>query len=630
MSDLSPAEVVLVATMAAAPVHLAMRALAVCACVMACFLSHAAAADRYNDPGEQLPIGSDNDDTVNSSSPPPLQSFVGRLNFSSSAPHLFASVHGLLQQWPNTVFPNGHTFAAATIPAYTLLYHGLWADKKDADNPEHISPPSPEWLAFDAEMSYAIMGSSRRSWLLTYQTTRPVRVLYIDGESAALMGLGQLDSQMLLLYANVTGPRYPSRGSWIRPEYDRARGMCAWLKQQGLRGRGWGYEGIVRMNVGFEVIWCDFWSDSLRLLSRLNVTAPLIPVERKTQAGGEGENKPFDKEEDDELRRGMAKPSHFPPPPVPKHSDVGADPTNTSAPPNRLGGHYGDQYNGPSGPGHGYGDGEHGSEPFMMSQIWGWFESATRHYGSSRAGPGLGETRVQLDNCGILSYYAPRFDGSSQDSLGGDLMLARSRAEEEQQRLNLTAQGYWDPATAENRTWALRQLARRRRFHHLGNASTDDALLMRRSAEKVLARTLPASRDGKAENENGRVCSGALWTVILAEIVQSIAQQLKMLEAILFDGYAVQNSSGARTWLYRLRAQSHIFMVGYLEYPSVEENAIAWQPGSALFNRTLSLCQYRYTRLFADDQQQHQHTAPLSPEEEDLRWSVEETYGAIC
>lgn len=61
-------------------------------------------------------------------------------NFSSPAPHLFASAYGLLQQWSNTHFPNGHTMAAVEIPAFTLLYHG----RMDEDD-----PPSPEWLAFD-------------------------------------------------------------------------------------------------------------------------------------------------------------------------------------------------------------------------------------------------------------------------------------------------------------------------------------------------------------------------------------------------------------------------------------------------------------------------------------------------
>lgn len=63
-----------------------------------------------------------------------------KLNFSSEAPHYFASVYGLLQQWPNTFFPNGHSIVPCEIPAYTKLYHG----RRDA-----YVPPSPEWLAFD-------------------------------------------------------------------------------------------------------------------------------------------------------------------------------------------------------------------------------------------------------------------------------------------------------------------------------------------------------------------------------------------------------------------------------------------------------------------------------------------------
>jgi hypothetical protein len=61
-------------------------------------------------------------------------------NFSSQAPHLFASAQGLLQQWPNTFFPNGHSIVPCEVPAYTNLYHG----RRDDD-----LPPSPEWFAFD-------------------------------------------------------------------------------------------------------------------------------------------------------------------------------------------------------------------------------------------------------------------------------------------------------------------------------------------------------------------------------------------------------------------------------------------------------------------------------------------------
>src|SRR5271155_4270578 len=44
-----------------------------------------------------------------------------------------------------------------------------------------------------------------------------------------------------------------------------------------LGGLGWGVEGIVRMNAGFEMICCNFSSPSIRLLRHLNVAAPLLP-----------------------------------------------------------------------------------------------------------------------------------------------------------------------------------------------------------------------------------------------------------------------------------------------------------------------------------------------------------------
>ncbi|CAK7234180.1 hypothetical protein SBRCBS47491_008862 [Sporothrix bragantina] len=623
--------------MARARVSSAIRALAIWAFVFASLVRYVDAAVRLHDSGDQLPIGADDIEIdTTASSPPPSQRYTSRLNFSSPAPHLFASAYGLLQQWSNTVFPNGHALAAATIPAYTLLYHGLRADDANPD-PDTLSPPSPEWLALDLEMAYGIMGSSRRSWLLTYQTTRAVHVLYVDGESAALMGLGQLDSQMLLLYGNVTGPEHKTGGFGLGAEYDRARGMCSWLEQQGLRGRGWGYEGIVRMNAGFEVIWCDFLSDSLRLLSRLNVTAPLNPVEDDVEDDDTRANAVIeDKYESEDGNVKAAEQSYYSLPPVPTRSDHAVDPTNPPAPPNWRGGggggggrYGGGRYGGPGLPGDDDGDGEQGEEPFLTSQGWGWFESATWHYGSSRAGPGAGETRVQIDNCGILSYYAPRFDGGDVDNLA----LARSRAEEEQKRLNLTSEGYWMAMPAENRTVALRQLGRRRRFHHLGNASVEDALLMRRSAETALARTLSNGSAEKQGGEDDAVCSGAPWTLILAEIVQRMSRHLKTVEAILLDGHpseddngheATKNSTETREWLHRLRAQNHMFMVGYLEYPAPDptSSTSAWQPGSALFNQTLSLCRYRYTRLFAESQ--------LPPEESDLRWAVEETYGTLC
>ena len=61
-----------------------------------------------------------------------------RLNFSSHAPHIFSSVHGLLRQGYNTFFRNGFSVVPCEVPAFTPFYHG-WLN----DEP----PQSPEWLA---------------------------------------------------------------------------------------------------------------------------------------------------------------------------------------------------------------------------------------------------------------------------------------------------------------------------------------------------------------------------------------------------------------------------------------------------------------------------------------------------
>lgn len=195
---------------------------------------------------------------------------ANRLNFTSASPHIFSSLRSVLQQWSNTFFPNGHSIVPCEVPPYTNLYHSRQDDQ---------IPPDPEWFTFDIEMIYGIMGSARNSHMLTYQSVQSVKCLYFDGMSAALMGTGQLDAQMVFLYGNTTGPPpepgQPNFGMF--DELARARGLCKRAQNNNLGGPGWGVEGMMRMNAGFELIWCNFTSPSIRLLSHLNVTAPLLP-----------------------------------------------------------------------------------------------------------------------------------------------------------------------------------------------------------------------------------------------------------------------------------------------------------------------------------------------------------------
>ncbi|KAH6693305.1 hypothetical protein BKA61DRAFT_278765 [Leptodontidium sp. MPI-SDFR-AT-0119] len=486
-----------------------------------------------------------------------------KLNFSSEAPHYFASVYGLLQQWPNTFFPNGHSIVPCEIPAYTKLYHG----RMDAE-----LPPSPEWIAFDIGMSYGIMGNTRNSHMLTYQTTRKVKCIYFDGESATLFGTGQLDTQMLHIWGNLTGPGKPEDGfRFLWDEYARAAGLCNWIKDAELGGLGWGYEGIVRMNAGFEMIWCNFTSPSIRLVSHLNVSAPLLQPIRTASI----ENEMGDV--------GIEERSKFPLP-------TRTIPTEPSSSPPQL----------------------HLDldllmrEPFLASGNWGWYVSSTLHYGSSGDGPGIGEFRVKLDTCGFMSYYNPIFE-----SEGLPRML------EEQRVLNLTNEGFWTgPGSDGKRSAALESLTRRRRHHTLKNITTSDAAIMKGNSERIMRDCLA---DGKGK------CSGVDWTAMSNEIVQTYSSPLLKLSKTLENyGNYSNNSSLLRDWMDDVHQQTHMFVMPFLEYPEAA-NETTWQRDSSLFNKTYSFCRFQHTRLLDSDE-----GMVLGPEETLLKWAVEEIMGGIC
>ncbi|KAF7311592.1 hypothetical protein MKEN_01061900 [Mycena kentingensis (nom. inval.)] len=180
----------------------------------------------------------------------------------STAPFIFNSLSGLLTQWPNTVHPNGHSIVPGILHPFTLLYHA----REDPD-----LPPSPEWLAYDPEMSFAIMVTrGGPTYLATYRTLAPANVVYFDGMSAA-WGPGWLDSQHMFLYG--ASPDANKDIQWW-DDYGRAEKLCEWAKARNV-------DGIVRMNAGFEVIWCDFSSPKLQLVSHLNITPPGTPEASK-------------------------------------------------------------------------------------------------------------------------------------------------------------------------------------------------------------------------------------------------------------------------------------------------------------------------------------------------------------
>ncbi|KAI5995278.1 hypothetical protein F5J12DRAFT_922472 [Pisolithus orientalis] len=175
----------------------------------------------------------------------------------NSTHHLiFETVGSLLQQWPNTRMRNGHNIVPGTVPTGTLLYHGTW-------HPE--LPPGPDWTAFDPEHSTLFCGSwvvDGRCWHLTLTTTRPLKVVYFDGNSAAKLPFGGLDSQDILTWGDV-------RPDLSIDDLGRIASLCDW-------GREYNVDGFVRMEMSFEIMLCNFTS-GVRVVSFSNIVDPVIP-----------------------------------------------------------------------------------------------------------------------------------------------------------------------------------------------------------------------------------------------------------------------------------------------------------------------------------------------------------------
>ncbi|PNP40495.1 hypothetical protein TGAMA5MH_07492 [Trichoderma gamsii] len=202
----------------------------------------------------------------------------------ANANHIFNAIHSAGRQWGSSLNHNGFGFMPVTLSAGTLLYHGGYS--KDP-------PKGLEWLAFEVEHAENFVRMARhppippkgpdhdeqphapsspqkplgqietdhgpdrdpegriRGYLQTYQTTRDVQLLYVDGSGAAKSPIGTLDSQDYVLFPNSSWEWYN-----IQSEMKRATAMCDMITK-------WGWAGIMRMEIGYEVIWCDFKSDSL-------------------------------------------------------------------------------------------------------------------------------------------------------------------------------------------------------------------------------------------------------------------------------------------------------------------------------------------------------------------------------
>ncbi|KDR78701.1 hypothetical protein GALMADRAFT_223955 [Galerina marginata CBS 339.88] len=156
-------------------------------------------------------------------------------SINSTSQLIFSTVNSLLQHWPNSRYRNGHNVVPATIPVGTLLYHGTYRNE---------IPKVPEWTATDPEHSYLFCRNIEPGlgcWHLTLVATRPLKVLYFDGSSAAKMLGGPMDTQDLVAWGEIKPDRTFS-------ERQRIADLCDW-------GKKYGVDGYLS-----EIMLCDFYS----------------------------------------------------------------------------------------------------------------------------------------------------------------------------------------------------------------------------------------------------------------------------------------------------------------------------------------------------------------------------------
>ncbi|GMM54511.1 hypothetical protein DAKH74_011270 [Maudiozyma humilis] len=226
--------------------------------------------------------------------------FVKPLDRANSTT-LFNAIYAALRQAGSDIHPIGVSYFPAVIPKGTLLYH-----TGRANIPEGL-----EWLAMDHEFSYSFAMHSVRygrnatqGWMhgppggnkslknisgdnppmpphdrasrahfLTFRATRDLtKLLYLDGASAAKTESGEMDTQKLLSDViakrlNESDGRDDSdpRKRFVMEERVYAERICKW-------GKPFGLDGYVRVEVGFEVVLCDFLNGSTELVS--NITLP--------------------------------------------------------------------------------------------------------------------------------------------------------------------------------------------------------------------------------------------------------------------------------------------------------------------------------------------------------------------
>ncbi|CAG7924635.1 unnamed protein product [Penicillium olsonii] len=226
------------------------------------------------------------------------------INETRNANHIFNAIQDSMRQWGSSLHHNGVSYFLARVPAGTQFYHGTSKDTPVtgtewlAFEPEHAmvfarlrGPPPPSHEEAEGEEGHRElrkrdgferygpphqpppeMMDSKAGYLHTYAAKKDLRLLYVDGMSAAKTDKGTLESQDLVLFNGLLDDS-PHGGF---QENERAKLACE-LAANEWEGR---IDGILRMEAGFEIILCDFERD----LDSVRITQ----VKQETRGGPPG------------------------------------------------------------------------------------------------------------------------------------------------------------------------------------------------------------------------------------------------------------------------------------------------------------------------------------------------------
>ena len=327
---------------------------------------------------------------------------------------------------------------------------------------------------------------------------------------------------------------------------------------------------MVRMNAGFELIWCDFSSPSIRVISHLNVTVPLMRAPLSLQAA---------------------------------MSTIVVSSSDTSAPSDWS---------------------LREREPFNNAQRWDMFLAASWHYGASATSLGVGEYRAKPLVCGMTSYYNPKYT-SLESARATD---ERSRLNLTDQGL------WTGPGEGDDRAAALKSLTRRRRQHTLQGASLFDAVSVKDDAQRVLLALTSRFNDTvQTQPTCSGPDWQSIATEISLRFAASLQQwQRTLINASLTSSHSghlhLSTLAGLRDQAHFFLVPFLQYPQSAFSAPELTLSAFdldTWRLSSPLGLATYSRCRNQYTTLFAPENDER-----LSAEDKVLRWAIEETLAGIC